>query len=398
MSGNPFYIQPVDVSSQLAGLGKVLGDVQERKQKQQRMDEFRDAMTKAETPTDFANLAATYPEYGQAANLGLTAKAKELGMQKQSMVDLYRSLYISDDPMATYEDFLEANPDVKLSDSLIEDIGMALQDLDKFKRNIAVMWASTDPDGWKAVQDQQKAKQEADKAKTEQDWERKKWQSEQDWERKKWQSEQDWEKSKFEQEQQLELDKLDAEEAAKKAEEAAKKAEEDALSKEDIERYENSIMQAESGINAIDEFMANEDWIESIEGWSGKGWSLTDAGVEAEGAFDSIKAMLTLDNLKLMKGPLTDSDIKILTAAATRLRPGMSRKGMLDELERIRSTLEASKARAQKNLSGYPPVTEEAIQLFLRNPNDPQEQKEFEGVFGPKALAEVLARAGGSAR
>ena len=149
---NPFFIQPVDVSQPLASLGQVLGQVQDRKKKELRLAEFQEAFKGASTPQDYVGLATAFPEYSQAANLGLTAHAQQLGLEKTKMNDLYKRLYASNDPMSVYEDFLEQNPDTKLTEAMLEDMGMAGGNPETFKRNIGVMWASSDPTGFEAAQ------------------------------------------------------------------------------------------------------------------------------------------------------------------------------------------------------------------------------------------------------
>jgi hypothetical protein len=61
----------------------------------------------------------------------------------------------------------------------------------------------------------------------------------------------------------------------------------------------------------------------------------------------SLKSLLTLDNLGLMKGALSDSDIKILTAAATALDVGMSKDAFLAELSKIDSKAKTAITTAQ---------------------------------------------------
>ena len=155
MSGNPFYIQPVDVSSQLAGLGKVLGDVQERKQKQQRMDEYRSLAEKASTPDDYMALAIQYPEHANAMKLMMDVDAKNRGLAREEMGDVYRTAYLSPDPAAYLEEWIANNPDKPL-DAWLPDLGMALENPEQFRQMVGIGWASIDPDGWKALQDQQK--------------------------------------------------------------------------------------------------------------------------------------------------------------------------------------------------------------------------------------------------
>ncbi len=54
---------------------------------------------------------------------------------------------------------------------------------------------------------------------------------------------------------------------------------------------------------------------------------------------DALKSMLTIENLGIMKGVLSDADIKILREAATSINKNMSEKDFKDELARIKTIL-----------------------------------------------------------
>jgi len=56
---------------------------------------------------------------------------------------------------------------------------------------------------------------------------------------------------------------------------------------------------------------------------------------EFEKLFDQLKGLLTLENLGLMKGVLSDTDIKILTDAATSLDLGLSEEDFLETLQDV---------------------------------------------------------------
>lgn len=59
------------------------------------------------------------------------------------------------------------------------------------------------------------------------------------------------------------------------------------------------------------------------------------SSADFKGKVNQLKSLLTLDNLGVMKGVLSDTDIKILTNAATSLDFGLSEKGFKKELQRI---------------------------------------------------------------
>ena len=77
--------------------------------------------------------------------------------------------------------------------------------------------------------------------------------------------------------------------------------------------------------------------MDSVTGYKGRIPAITDSGVEAEAYLDNIKNSMTIDNLSVMSGPLTDKDIQIIASASSRLRAGMSDKALRKELNTIKS-------------------------------------------------------------
>jgi hypothetical protein len=94
------------------------------------------------------------------------------------------------------------------------------------------------------------------------------------------------------------------------------------------------------------------------------------AVIPGTGAYDvtkqveSLKSQQTLDNMGLMKGVLSDSDIKILTSAATSLDVGMKKEDFVNELERIKTKIETG-------LDTYTPTEggESVSQIGTYDPN-----------------------------
>lgn len=105
---------------------------------------------------------------------------------------------------------------------------------------------------------------------------------------------------------------------------------------DDMKRIDSGILKAEDGIKTVDEFLSNQDYIDSMTGYRGRAPALTDSGVEAEAYFENIKNSMTLENLGVMSGPLTDKDIAIIASASSRLRAGMGETAMRKELNTIK--------------------------------------------------------------
>lgn len=66
-----------------------------------------------------------------------------------------------------------------------------------------------------------------------------------------------------------------------------------------------------------------------------------------ESYFNNLKSLLTLDNLGLMKGVLSDKDIEILKNAGTALNLGMSEKTFKQELQKIKEKVSATLSQSQ---------------------------------------------------
>lgn len=103
----------------------------------------------------------------------------------------------------------------------------------------------------------------------------------------------------------------------------------------DETRISEGIYQAQQNKAAIKDLITNDDYMDSLTGYTGRIPALTTTGVEAEAYLDNIKNSMTIENLGVMSGPLTDKDIQIIASASSRLRPGMSRKALEKELRII---------------------------------------------------------------
>ena len=83
-----------------------------------------------------------------------------------------------------------------------------------------------------------------------------------------------------------------------------------------------------------------------------------------EANFNALKSLLTLENMGVMKGVLSDSDMKVITQAATPLSLGMSEFGFKNELQNVRTILETRLSQVQQ---GQKPMSdEEAYAEYLK--------------------------------
>lgn len=142
-------------------------------------------------------------------------------------------------------------------------------------------------------------------------------------------------------------------EAQLKLEQAKAKADE--AKAQDQQKIENGIYTATQNKKVIDDLLSNDSYMDSITGYSGRVPTVTTTGVEAEAYLDNIKNSMTIDNLGVMSGPLTDKDIQIIASASSRLRPGMSKSQMEKELKTIKNSYDRVISNYQKeaNRKGY---------------------------------------------
>lgn len=145
------------------------------------------------------------------------------------------------------------------------------------------------------------------------------------------------EQKKLESQQKRETNDLKKQELQQKIDD--KQAQKDEVRAQDKDRIDSAIYSANENINAVNEFLKNDDYIDSVSGfmnYSKVPESLrTPTQNEAAAYLDNIKNSLTIKNLGVMSGPLTDKDIQIIASASSRLREGMSEEALKKELNTI---------------------------------------------------------------
>ena len=140
-------------------------------------------------------------------------------------------------------------------------------------------------------------------------------------------------------------------EANKKKSEEAKAAEKTSI--------DEAIFSAEQKKSSIDDLLNNSDYMDSISGFANYSKvpeiARTTVQNEAAAYLENIKNSMTIKNLDVMSGPLTDSDIKIIASASSRLRPGMSEKALTKELKTIQEAYDRviSNYKKEANRKGY---------------------------------------------
>ena len=139
----------------------------------------------------------------------------------------------------------------------------------------------------------------------------------------------------------------------------ANKAKSSEAKQVDQSRINEAMVSAEQKKASIDELINNSDYMDSISGFTNYSKvpevARTTTQNEAAAYLDNIKNSMTLENLGVMSGPLTDTDIKIIASASSKLRPGMSEKVLKQELTKIQEAYDRVISNYQKeaNRKGY---------------------------------------------
>jgi hypothetical protein len=100
--------------------------------------------------------------------------------------------------------------------------------------------------------------------------------------------------------------------------------------------------------------------------------TFTGSTADFVGDFEQLVNLLTVENLDLMSGVLSESDIQILKGAATKLNRGLPTQSIKDEVGRIISTLSRE--------IGSRGITAEQGQFYFGI--TPEETTEIDSIFG----------------
>lgn len=168
--------------------------------------------------------------------------------------------------------------------------------------------------------------------------------------------------------QEIELRRLESEQKrAKTSQEQEAKSQQIEQKRKEIEESKaqdkqalnDKIFLAKNNSEQVRNLLNNQDFIDDLTGISGvaQGFGVRPSqdARDAQIILDNIVSSETLNNLGVMKGPLTDKDVEIIRSASTRLREGMSEKAMKAELKKMLSAYDRVINNYQKeaNRKGY---------------------------------------------
>lgn len=114
---------------------------------------------------------------------------------------------------------------------------------------------------------------------------------------------------------------------------------------------DTALESAKSALEAAREVLADKKGLEAWSGLSGSFPTLKPSTKAFEAKIDQLTGLLTLDNVDMLTGILSDSDMRLLANAASKLREGASLEHNEKEIKRIIEKLESGIANPLSNLS-----------------------------------------------
>ena len=347
---NQFYVDPtggINLGGAFQNLGSAIGGFQQRRQQEQLMQQQQEqqAQQQAQQEQQQARMMqgkAAFQEALQAGDAGAIAQLSieypEMSKQAQDAfgftndvtkkitTDAYTQAALN--PQNAPRILKAAADQVTANggnpENMIGDIKAYIENPDEAAKNMEMGLAAINPEVYKAIQAQKPTPMtEYQQAQT------KARQVDADLKRAEVTERQ------LDREIKRETNTLKREELQSKL--ANTKVQKEEVKAVDRSRIENAVMDAQNKQGTISELLGNEDYIDSLTGYQGRLPAVTDSGIEAEGILDNIKNSMTIENLSVMSGPLTDKDIQVIASASSRLNAGMSGKALKKELNRINS-------------------------------------------------------------
>lgn len=328
--------------SPLANVGMAYAQKQQRDEQQSQQQKLITQAQDIMKTGDF-NAMADFA----IANPSLGKTMFELGgirdeAAQSRMMDMAKGVVTSADPIGFIKSNIEQRKaqglDTSHSESLLQQSGGNPETLKKISQ---ASWAASDPQGFKAYSGEQP---KAAEAMTEYQSEMVR-QKEIDQNIRKAELEQ----KRLDNQLKRETDELKREDLKNKIETNKQSVESAKREKEELAAV--AIDASKNLLNSIDQLADNEGYVNSLTGYRGRiPVSATDEGVEAEALFNNITDSLTLDNLKLMSGVLTDKDIELLKSAASGLKQGMGTERFKEVLSTIRDKVDKGLKQKQATM------------------------------------------------
>lgn len=350
MQGNPFYIDPTMGRSkgqnEFAGLGQVIKESRDQKAAQLKQQQARDAYSQAVQsgdPKELSRFMSQYPELAESAK-------SSFGFTNEQTEPIVRDTYqrVLADPSNAEQYLADGIDQVGQAGgkpiNMAQDLMMMRRDPESALKNIRMGYASMDPKGYAALSAGQGGTEDTANIKDFARYESLQKENpaaaaafarmvgitvEEDKDIKPTSVMQNYD-------QWVNMpdgpNKKAFGMAAGFTEKESYQSVKDKAEK--IEKAAVEITSSQHLLDAISDFRSNKDYMRSVSGVAGN-VAITPRGKDARVAFDNIKNLMTLDNLKLMSGVLTDKDIEILSSAASAIETGMTLSAMDSKLQDI---------------------------------------------------------------
>ena len=135
----------------------------------------------------------------------------------------------------------------------------------------------------------------------------------------------------------------------------------------ETEDEENKIRQGRTAFMILNELKNNPEGLSgAVGGFSSRMPSFSDETIDFEAKYKYVKDLLTLDNLSLMKGVLTDRDIELLANAASGLQLRMSEDAFNQQLDTLIQEFGATLTKAGIDISE---ISRPTVQSYRSDPS-----------------------------
>lgn len=126
------------------------------------------------------------------------------------------------------------------------------------------------------------------------------------------------------------------------------------------------VQRAQEVSSLIDELLTDPALPQAVGPVSSRLPTLRGSTADFEAKATRVKSLLTLENMGIMKGALSDSDMKLITSAATALSFGMSEAGFKAELQKIKDKMNGviSKPNAAATVKGATQEVDGVVYTF----------------------------------
>lgn len=334
---NPYYIQPVDLSAPISGLFNKMAAVDKRRameEKQAALANQASQIYQSGTNDELASFLIQNPQM-QSSIAGADKILNE--RTRQSKLEAARNIALGANPQSELE--MSAQIISGEGGDPSDTLAMKQQPYEVQKQAAEKVWASLDPQGYKAWSSSQPERMTEYQTAT--------------IESKKIDQELRREENAIKRDQnrlKRETDELKKQQLEQDIQQRQQKAEQ--LKRDKFKGYEDSLITIDDTVNTIDRLLAPDSGLESATGIGAN--FPTVSGSDAanfEAQLETLQSQAFLSQVEKLRGlgALSENEGKKLSSAIGSLSIDMSDKALRRELERIKSTLDKAKSNLEKN-------------------------------------------------